>query len=138
MLFYWGIIGPILALISPDTENLGFPNAMFIQYFIGHIAILVGVIFLAISNDYKPSTKGLKTCYKYSLIYFSFILVINELLGSNYAYLKHKPPGDFLAFIPGFPFHVPIVIGLMFSLFYLVNVGYRLFTRQQRKEIKFV
>lgn len=52
---YWGIIGAFLALLSPNTNGLGFPNAMFIQFFLGHAALLIGTVFLAVIHDYQPN-----------------------------------------------------------------------------------
>lgn len=123
--FYWGIIGAFLALLSPDTNGLGFPNAMFIQFFLGHAALLMGTVFLAVIHDYQPNQVHLFKTYQYSAIYFIVILVINEWLGSNYAYLRAAPPTPFLSNIPAYPYHVPILVIMMFSLFFLVNLLYK-------------
>lgn len=124
--FYWGIIGAFLALLSPDTNGLGFPNVMFIQFFLGHAALLIGTVFLAVIHDYKPNQAHLFKTYQYSAIYFLSILFINEWLGSNYAYLRTAPPTPFLSGIPAYPYHVPLLVIVMFSLFALVNLLYKM------------
>lgn len=124
--FYWGIVGAFLALLSPDTSGLGFPNVMFIQFFLGHAALLIGTVFLAVIHDYKPNQVHLFKTYQYSAIYFLSILFINEWLGSNYAYLRTPPPTPFLSGIPAYPYHVPLLVIVMFSLFAIVNFLYKM------------
>jgi len=120
LLFYWGLTGATLALIVPDTSGLGFPNAMFIQFYLGHFLILISVLFLTITEQYTPSIQGLKNCYKKSLIYFGLIIIFNHFNHSNYGYLNQKPGASFLNFIPNYPYHIPILILFMFFLFFIV------------------
>lgn len=118
--FYWGILGGTLALLSPDTNGLGFPNAMFIQFFMGHAALVIGVFFLAIVNDYRPTKKGLFATFGLSMLYFIFILFVNQFVGSNYAYLRELPQIELLAIFPAYPFHIPFFITFIFAAFFLI------------------
>lgn len=99
---------------------------MFIQFFLGHAALLMGTVFLAVIHDYQPNQVHLFKTYQYSAIYFIVILVINEWLGSNYAYLRTPPPTPFLSGISAYPYHVPLLVIVMFSLFALVNFLYKM------------
>lgn len=121
LLFFWGLPGATIALLVPDTSNLGFPNAMFIQFFIGHIGILVTIVYLLIIQNYYPTRKSLLNCYKISFVYVAGIIVFNKLANSNYAYLAEKPSSSFLDKLPGYPFHIPIFVGFMFLSFYIIQ-----------------
>lgn len=118
--FYWGVIGACLALLSPDTSQLGFPNAMFIQFFLGHASLLIGILFISKTTKFTVTKKGLLLTYKQSLLYFALLLLINEIFGSNYAYLRTLPPSIFLTWAPSYPWHIPLVIVAIFLLFYVL------------------
>ena len=125
VVFYWGIVGAVLAMLSPDTEGIGFPNIMFIQFFLGHGALLLGTVFLAITSNYRPTFKGLRTTYFFSFIYFVAMLALNQSIGSNYAYLSTLPPSPFLEGLPAFPIYVPFLLMTMFLLFYGIYAAHR-------------
>ncbi|GGG30431.1 hypothetical protein GCM10007425_26320 [Lysinibacillus alkalisoli] len=118
--FYWGLIGAFLALLSPETGQLGFPNAMFIQFFMGHSALFLGVIYLAILFQFTVNEKALYKVYRQSLVYFGLLLMINTTFNTNYAYLRELPPSVFLNWVPSYPWYIPIEIAVIFILFYLL------------------
>lgn len=120
LLFFMGLPGAILALLMPDTWNLGFPNAMFIQFFAGHSAILLTIFYLVISKGYNPTKEALFSAYKICSIYLAGLIVLNQLLGSNYGYMAQKPDIPALSWLPGFPWHLPLFIGLMYFLYWLL------------------
>lgn len=130
LLFYWGLSGAIMALLTPDTANLGFPNAMFIQFFLGHIGIILTIIFLGIIYDYNPTKKSLLNSYKVSWFYILIIIVLNKITGGNYAYLAAKPESPFLNKLPKFPYFIPLFIGFMFLLFAEINYFWLLIKRK--------
>lgn len=120
LLFFMGLPGATLALLMPDTWNLGFPNAMCIQFFAGHSAILMTVVYLIIKHQYKPSRQALISAYKFCSLYLAALIVLNQMIGSNYAYMAHKPNIPALAFLPDFPYHLPLFIGFMYFLFWVL------------------
>lgn len=120
LLFFMGLPGATLALLMPDTWNLGFPNAMCIQFFAGHAAILMTVFYLIIKHRYRPSRQALMGAYKFCSLYLAALIVFNQIIGSNYAYMAHKPSIPALAFLPDFPYHLPIFIGFMYFLFLVI------------------
>ncbi len=122
LLFFMGLPGATLALFMPDTWNLGFPNAMCIQFFAGHSAILMTIFYLIIKHDYKLSKNALRSAYKFCSIYLGLLLVFNHFVGSNYAYMAHKPNIPALAGLPDFPYHIPIFVSVMYFLFFVLYI----------------
>lgn len=120
LLFFMGLPGAALALLMPDTWNLGFPNAMCIQFFAGHSAILMTIFYLVITKDYKPSKKALISAYKFCSIYLGLLIVINQYQGSNYGYMAAKPNISALSWLPNYPYHLPIFIGFMYFIYWVV------------------
>ena len=121
LLFYWGFSGAIMALLNPDTSNLGFPNAMFIQFFLGHIGIILTILFLGIIYDYTPTKKSLLNSYKISMLYILIVIALNKVTGGNYAYLAVKPQNTFFDILPEYPYFIPVFVGGMFLLFAVMN-----------------
>ncbi len=121
LLFYWGFSGAIMALLNPDTSNLGFPNAMFIQFFLGHIGIILTILFLGIIYDYTPTKKSLLNSYKISMLYILIVIILNKITGGNYAYLAVKPQNTFFDILPEYPYFIPVFVGGMFLLFAVMN-----------------
>lgn len=120
LLFFMGLPGATLALLMPDTWNLGFPNAMCIQFFAGHSAILMTVFYLIIKKNYKPTKQALMSSYKFCSVYLISLIILNRFLHSNYAYMANKPNIAALAWLPEYPFHLPIFIGFIYVLFFLI------------------
>lgn len=122
LLFFMGLLGAVLALLMPDTWNLGFPNAMFIQFFAGHSAILMTIFYLVITKGYSPSKKALISAYKICSAYLGSLILLNQYLGSNYGYMAQKPDIPALSWLPGFPWHLPIFIGFMYFLYWALYI----------------
>lgn len=129
---YWGLIGAVLALLFPDTNGLGFPNVMFIQFFLGHGALLLGVLFLAIVHDVRPSTIRLTTALRWTVVYFLAVVSINAWTGGNYAYLRIAPPVPLLDGAPSFPWNVPITFGGVAFLFWSLTASFTQWTKWVR------
>lgn len=110
-----------MALLNPDTSNLGFPNAMFIQFFLGHIGIILTILFLGIIYDYTPTKKSLLNSYKISMLYILIVIILNKITGGNYAYLAVKPQNTFFDILPEYPYFIPVFVGGMFLLFAVMN-----------------
>lgn len=129
---YWGLIGAVLALLFPDTNGLGFPNVMFIQFFLGHGALLIGVLFLAIVHDVRPSTIRLTAALRWTVVYFLAVVSINAWTGGNYAYLRIAPPVPLLDGAPSFPWNVPITFGVVAFLFWSLTASFTQWTKWVR------
>lgn len=128
LLFFMGLTGAPLALLLPDTSQLGFPNVMFIQFFMGHAGILFTIAYLSKVHGYSPSKNDFFKACRLTLMYMFSLIPINMLLGSNYGYMASKPDMAQLAFLPDFPFHIPYFVLLMilsYSVLFLLVGGYK-------------
>lgn len=124
--YFWGVVGGIIALITPDTSSFTFPHFMFDQYFLGHGLLLGAVFYMMVIHGYRVTEKSLIKTFKITVLYAICIIPINFLLKGNYSYLNGKPDtSTLLDLLPPYPYYVPIFIAIMFSFFYMVYLPFR-------------
>ena len=88
--YFWGIGGTLQALLTPNLR-FGFPDWRFISFFTSHCGIIVGVVFLMLTRRYRPYPMSIVRVWLWSEFYFVVTLIVDELTGSNYGFLLHKP-----------------------------------------------
>src|SRR4051794_7534396 len=88
--YFWGIGGTLQAVLTPNLRY-GFPDWRFISFFTSHSGIIVGVIFLMLTRRYRPYPMSLVRVWLWSEFYFVVGLIVDNLTGSNYGFLLHKP-----------------------------------------------
>lgn len=133
IIYYWGIAGGIIALITPDTSGFGPPHLMFIQYFVGHGTLIISIIYMMIIYGLRPSKVSLLKAYRVTSLYFVGIFFINKVVGGNYSYLNGKPDTPtLLDALPPYPFYIPVLLFAMFALFYLAYLPFAWSKDEQR------
>ena len=88
---YWGIFGSISALLFPGLDPFVFPHMTQFSYFIGHILLLWGSIYLLTVKKIGMSKDEFKKALIITNLYHTVIFNINNLINSNYAYMKSSP-----------------------------------------------
>jgi hypothetical integral membrane protein (TIGR02206 family) len=86
LLFFIGILPPILGMVTPDMVYQ-FPHFRFIRFFLLHSAIPLSVLYFILFEGYRVPRKA---------VFFSFLSVniiaipiffLNQLLGTNFFFL---------------------------------------------------
>lgn len=118
--YYWGLVGGIMALLTPDTSGFIFPHIMFVQFFFGHGGLLLAIVFMIAVHGFKPDKASLQGTIRFTLIYFIGVGLFNYIVGGNYCYLRHKPlTATPLDMLPAYPYYVPIWVGFFIISFYI-------------------
>jgi hypothetical integral membrane protein (TIGR02206 family) len=94
-LFYCGIIGGTMSILTPLIDNYnGSVNFFYIQFFVKHAIIIAFPIYL---KDYLNMElrvySWLKTLIALNVL-LAFIIPLNFYIGSNYMYLAEVPAVD--------------------------------------------
>ncbi len=89
--YLMGLPSGIVAFLVADTGGLGFPNVMFIQFFLGHLSILAVPIYMKFCRGKKLEKNMLYTCFKVFFAYVCIAGTTNYMVGGNYGYVS-KPP----------------------------------------------
>ena len=88
---YWGIFGSISALLLPGIDPFSFPHITQFSYFIGHLFLLWGSIYLLSVKKIGMSEIDLKNLLLFTTAYHLLMLMVNTILNSNYAYMNAPP-----------------------------------------------
>ncbi len=112
-LYFMGILGGSLALLTPDMEIYGFPHYRFIEFLMVHGALVTAPLYMTIVEGLRPTWRSIGSIGLIMLPYLGFVTLINFRLGSNYLYTAGKlstaSPLDLLS---PWPYYIPEMIGL--------------------------
>jgi hypothetical integral membrane protein (TIGR02206 family) len=124
ILYFWAMAGTLQALITPDLKN-GFPSFHFFRYFITHSGIVAAILYTVVVWGIRISWKDFFNAILYAQFYLVGIHLINQLLGSNYAYTMHKPYGPTILDLMGtWPWYILWGEFLMIILFLLLIIPF--------------
>ncbi|WP_455542560.1 TMEM164-related integral membrane acyltransferase [Intestinibacter sp.] len=118
---YWGIFGSISALLIIGGDPFIFPHVTQFSYFIGHLFLLWGSIYLLFVKKISMTNVDFKNMLTFTTIFHMVVFIINNKLYSNYAYLIEPPFVINYAFNPYvYAFIVIMVFNLVLTLEYLL------------------
>lgn len=133
ILYFWALAGTLQALITPDLAE-GFPSFHYFRYFIGHAGIITAVLYSVIVRRINIGWQDFINAIIYAQIYLVSVHLINQVMGSNYAYTMQKPPGPSVLDLMGpWPWYIMWGEVLMVVLFLLLLAPF-LLTGSQRTE----
>ena len=88
--YFWGLAGTLQAIVTPNLQE-GFPSPRFINFFVGHCGVVVGVLFLTAVEGLRPRLWSIVRAMLWSEVYLAAALLVNSLTGTNYGFLSHNP-----------------------------------------------
>ena len=117
---YLGIFGSIGALLFPGLDPFSFPHITQFSYFIGHLFLLWGSIYLLFVKKIGMTKIDLKNIFLFTNLYHVIVFVLNHKISSNYAYLRQPPFKINYTFNPYFyGFIVMMIFNIILVLEYL-------------------
>lgn len=119
---YWGLIGSIVALLSPSLDPFGYNHYTFYSFFIGHVFLLWGSIYYLAVEKLDLNDESVKKVILFSTFYHLIILIFNIRYNSNYCYLIDAPiMEDTVKHLPGRIYTLLFIF--LFDLFiYLIHI----------------
>ncbi|MGL5348006.1 MAG: TIGR02206 family membrane protein [Peptostreptococcaceae bacterium] len=106
---YWGIFGSTMALLFPSIDPFAFPHITQFSFFIGHIFLLWGCIYILFVKNIGMSTVDLKTILVFTNVYHILMFMLNSNLTSNYGYMNH-PPISILNVLNPYVYSIGVII----------------------------
>ncbi len=73
------------------ADPFAFPHITQFSYFIGHLFLLWGAVYLLFVRKIGMTNVALRDMMIFTTIYHMIVFIINNKLGSNYAYLIEPP-----------------------------------------------
>lgn len=128
---YWGIFGSTSALIFPGLDPFSFPHITQISYFIGHIFLLWGSVYLLFVKNIGMSKYEFKKVLIITNVYHMIIFAFDNIIGANYAYMKSSPIsiGNSLN-----PFLYGFIVMTIFNI--ILSIEYMIINRSQNKDLE--
>lgn len=121
--YFLGIGGAIQALLTPDAGIYGYPHFRFFQVIISHGSIVTAAIYMTFVEGYRPYLSSLKRVFIWTNVYMVVVFILNQIIGSNYLFIAHKPETasliDMLGPWPWYILSLEVLGAVMCILLYL-------------------
>jgi hypothetical integral membrane protein (TIGR02206 family) len=124
VLYFWILAGTLQGIVTPDLTE-GFPSYFFFRYWMLHCGLVVTIIYAVMVFRLHITWKDFWRAILFAQVYLVLVHVLNMILGSNYSYTIHKPPGPSILDALG-PWPLYILAGevVMCALFVLLMLPF--------------
>lgn len=120
-LYYIGIPGAMLALLTPDWTNMPCLNYFHMHSFIIHMFLVLYPFVLVVSGDLKPDFKSMPKCVLLLIGFAIPALILNIIFDQNFMFLMNTAGIGFLQMFEdifgahqwAFPILLPIIMLIM-------------------------
>jgi len=85
--FSWSLVCSIGSIIFFKYISSDFPNFLYFEYLFSNIIIIYTNVYLVQVRKFKINRSAIKDNLISCLTYFSFIFLLNKILGTNYTYI---------------------------------------------------
>ena len=124
--FYSGIIGGIVSILTPQLNSYDGSHFVYIEYYVRHGLILLMPLFMFRNLNIQPSKYSSLKSFLILNVLMVIIMPLNFYLGSNYMYLIEPPQVNNPLIIGQWPFYLlwleVFVLGLMASVYALSKI----------------
>lgn len=128
-LYYIGIPGALLALLTPDWTNMPCLNYFHIHSFVIHMFLVLYPFVLVASGDLKPDLKAMPKCILLLIGFAIPALILNIAFDQNFMFLMNTAGIGFLQIFEdifgahqwAFPILLPIIMLIMALPILIVN-----------------
>ena len=124
ILYFFTIVGTLQALFTPDLP-LSAPHHSYWTYWPLHCILTSLPIYCIVNFDWIVTKRDFWNAILVGNAYLIITGVINYLIGSNYFFTHHKPPGPSLLDVLGpWPWYILAVEGLAVMFFLLIGLPF--------------
>ncbi|MGL4400454.1 MAG: TIGR02206 family membrane protein [Luteolibacter sp.] len=120
--YFWGLAATLQGLLTPAL-TIGFPSWPFLMFFLHHFAVVAAALYLPLVDGWRPKHprwRQILEIYGWSVLYLTFAMTANRLLGSNFAFASRPPDNpsliDQLGPWPWYLLWMQCIAVLLFSL----------------------
>jgi len=121
--YYWGLAGTVQAILTPNLSQ-GFPSYQFVQYFVCHSGIVVGVLVATWGLRLRPGRGSLWRVFGLTALWAAVVAGFNLLIDANYMFLCRPPEGQSPFFFLAWPWYLAFLAGLGLALFALLYLPF--------------
>jgi len=133
LVYFFGLAGTLQAIVTPDDIE-AFPSFEFLQYYVRHCLIVIGVLFATWGMKMRPRAKGILYTFVLGNAYLLLIAGVNYLGEWNYMYLCEKPKSVSPLLFADWPWYVLFLEPVALLLFALLYAPFPLTERLRRRK----
>ena len=123
--YFWGASGTVLAVITPDLP-VGPPTLEFFAYFAMHGAVIAAAFLLPFGLERVPRPHVVRRMLLVLNLYALAVAGIDFALGTNFLYLREKPPHPTpLDWFGPWPIYLLVAELVAFALFTALAAPFR-------------
>lgn len=89
--YFLGLGAAIQAIMTPDLGIYGFPHFRFFQTYISHGSMFIAPFYMVFVEGYRPYWRSLVRTVVILNLYMVPVMILNQIIGSNYLFIAHKP-----------------------------------------------
>ena len=118
--YFWALAGTLQGMMTPDVVY-DFPDGQFILFFVFHSGIIASVLYMVFALGLRPVPQSIVRVTLWTLFYAAVAGAADWLLGTDYGFLRAKPPfHSVFDFMPAWPWYIPVlvVLGFLSTLIY--------------------
>lgn len=122
--YFWGLAGTLQAVATPDVTAT-FPHLAFIEYVVGHVAIVVAALFLVVGLRHSPRPGAVPRVFAITAAYTAFVGIVDATTGADYMFLR-RPPSEWtlLKVLGPWPWYIVSAAGLAVLLLLLLDAPF--------------
>jgi hypothetical integral membrane protein (TIGR02206 family) len=110
--YFWALAGTLQGMMTPDVIY-DFPDWQFILFFVFHSGIIASVLYLIFAEGLRPVPQSIPRVIGWTLFYAAVAGTADWLLGTDYGFLRAKPPfHTVFDFMPAWPWYIPVLVAL--------------------------
>lgn len=132
--YFWGLGGTLQGLITPALTD-GFPTPQFLLFFVQHGGVIAALLYLTLGTGLRPRASSLPRVAIATLFYAAVAGFADWWLGTNYGFLRVKPPGTtLLSFMSPWPWYIPelVAVGILSLMIYYLPFAVADWSRRKR------
>jgi hypothetical integral membrane protein (TIGR02206 family) len=125
LLWFWALAGVSQALATPEL-SVGFPHLLFLQYLIGHVAVLCAAFLLVVGLGLTPRRGAVARVFGLTVAYAVVVGAVDALTGGDYLWLAAPPPtASLLSVLGPWPWYILSSAALALVLFVVLDLPFR-------------
>lgn len=121
VLYFWAFSLTIQAIATPSLSSK-FPSLDFFAFYVRHFTTVWTALFITAGLGQGPRWRGYRFALACTAVWAGAIIVFNALAGTNFGYLRHKPPtASVLNLFGPWPFYILVEAGLIVGVWAIVT-----------------
>jgi hypothetical integral membrane protein (TIGR02206 family) len=134
LVYFWAGSGSLVAMLTPDLRR-GFPHWEFVVFFGLHGLVLASAMLLVFGLGLHPRRGAPLRVLGVTAGWTAFVGFVNLLLGTNFMYLRRKPPvATPLDWMGPWPVYIAVGGALAFVLFVLLSLPFAAEWRREARD----